>query len=302
MELDFEKIGIYVAVIVVGYIGWRLLNPFVFSSIARAMGAHKVTPLPSADLRPDPRTEVRAPAAGRTEAVPAAGGFDRRAVTAVGGEWEAVAPLNATLAGLQAQRQAVVAREGGLRTKITWKLAVFRQAALYRVVALAAGAAANWNAGNVLGAALAARALLEATALLQDFEQRLQRLAGAGDLAGIDALVTERGFASPIDGLAGAVAAPAPDLALIDAGRGAAGSARAHYDALSGLCDASALGQYRVFGEFDKAGTAVTFSAQAGLERGLLGHVLGCIGALLPAEAALRAIEEALPRVAALEA
>ena len=56
-----------------------------------------------------------------------------------------------------------------------------------------------------------------------------------------------------------------------------------------------------MFGEFDKAGTAVTFSAEAGYERGLFGHVLGGLGGLVTAEAALKAIEEVLPRVAALE-
>jgi hypothetical protein len=294
MALDFEKIGIYLAVITVGYIGWRLLNPFIFSSMARAIGADKVTPLPSADMRPDPRSAVRVAAA-----VAAGIGFDRRAVTAVDGDWEEAARLNAVLAGLQARREAVLAREGALRARVAWKVAVFRQAALYRLVALAATAAADWNARNVLGAALAARGLLEATALLQDFERRLQRLTGDGDLAGLDALVTERGFASPVDGAAGAGASRGIDRALIDAG--ADGSARAHYDALSGLCDAGALGQYRVFGELDKAGTAVTFSADAGFEHGLFGHVLGGFAALVPAEAALRAIEEALPRVAALE-
>ncbi len=299
MALDFEKIGIYLGVIAVGYVGWRLLNPFIFSSIARVLGAHKVTPLPSADMRPDPQTT--APATRSATAVPAGGGFDRRAVTAVSGDWEAAARLNAVLAGLQALRQPLVAREGALRTRTAWKVAVFRQAALYRLVALAAGAAANWNARNVLGAALAARALLEAAAVLQDSVQRLQRLAGEGDLAGIDALVTERGFASPVDGLAGAGAARGFDPALIGAGAGPDGSAREHYEALSGLCDAGALGQYRVFGEFDKAGTAVTFSAEAGYERGLFGHVLGGLGGLVTAEAALKVIEDALPRVAALE-
>ena len=242
MDLNFEKIGIYLGVVAVGYVGWRLLNPFVFSSFARAIGAHKVTPLPSADMRPDPQT--RTVATRTAAAAPAGGGFDRRAVTAVGGDWEAAARLNAVLAGLQALRQPLVAREGALRSRTAWKLAVFRQAALYRLVALAAGAAADWNARNVLGAALSARGLLEAAALLQDAVQRLQRLAGEGDLAGIDAFVTERGFASPVDGLAGAGGSRGFDPALIDASAGPDGAARQHYDALSGLCDAGALGQY----------------------------------------------------------
>jgi hypothetical protein len=291
------RIGIFLAVLGVAYILWRLLNPFIFSALAHAIGAHKMEPLPSADMRPDPRAALRVASA----AAPAGRGFDRQAVTSVGGDWETAARLNTVLARVQARRQPVVAREGALRTRIAWKLAVFRQAALFRIVALAAATTNDWNARNVLGAALAARGLLEATALLQDFERRLQLLAGETDLAGIDALVTERGFASPLDGGATAGTDPALLPALIDAIAAPDGSARADYDALSGLCDAGALGQYRVFGELDKAGTTVTFSAEAGYERGLFGHVLGSFGVLEAAEAALQAIEEKQALVAGLE-
>ena len=243
---------------------------------------------------PAPATRA-APAA----AVAPGGGFDRAAVAAVEGDWEEAARLNAVLAGLQALRQGRVAREGALRTRAAWKVAVFSQAALYRVVALAAGSATDWNVRNVLGAALQARGVLEATALLADFDRRLQSLSSAGDLAGIEALVTERGFASPLDGPAGAGTQPGFDPALIN---GFDAVARAHYDALAGLCEAGALGQFRVFGELEKAGTAVTFSADSGFERGLFGHVLGGVAAIVATEAALRAIEEKLPAVAALEA
>ena len=306
MAWDFEKIGIGLAVIFVGYFVWRLALPYVFSGLGRAMGAHKVIPLPSADMREDPRlakTRDDRPAATTRAALAAAaatsGGFDSRAVAAVGGDWEEAARLNAGLAGLAALRQNRVARDGVLRGRVAWKVGVFRQAALHRVVALAAGAASNWNARNVLGAAAQALGVLEAAALLADFERRLQRLTSDGDLPGIEALVTERGFASPLDGPAGAGAPRGFDTALIET---ADGAARAHYEALSGLCDSGALGQYRVFGELEKAGTAVTFSPEAGFERGLFDHVLGGVAAIVAAEAALRGIEEKLPGVAALEA
>lgn len=302
MAWDFEKLGIGLAVIFVGYFVWRLALPFAFSMLGRLMGANRVVPLASADLRPDPRAATAPAPATRTApvaAVATAGGFDRLAVEAVEGDWAEAARLNTVLAGLQGMRQGRVAREGALRARAAWKVAVFRQAALYRLVALAAGSAADWNARNVLGAALQARGVLEATALLADFDRRLQSLSSAGDLAGIDALVTARGFASPLDGPAGAGTQPGFDPALID---GFDAAARVHYDALAGLCDAAALGQYRVFGELEKAGTAVTFSADSGFERGLFDHVLGGVAALVAAEAALRAIEATLPAVAALEA
>ena len=299
MDMNFEKIGIFLAVVAVLYVGWRVFGPFVFSIAARAMGANTVVPLASADLRPGPEPV-------RTVLPAVAGGFDRRGIEAVGGSWDEAAKLNLMLSELQAQRQTAVARDGAVRARTAWKLAVFRQAALYRVVALAMSCAANWNSRQVLGAALCARALLEAAAVLQDIFRRLEALCAAGDLAGLDALAMARGFASPLDGLAGVGGGEAFDPALVDAvpapdGVMAGWAARAHYDALSGLCEAGALGQYRVFGELDKAGTAVTFSADAGYERGVLGHVLGGVAALAAAEVALRAIDEMLPRVAALE-
>ena len=299
------RIGIFLVVIGVGYAAWRLLNPFIFSTIARGLGAQHVVPLPSADMRPD-RDAVRAGSASEAAAAariavaartaPAAGGgangLDRQAVEAVGGDWEAAAKFNAVLAGLQARRQPAVARAGTLRARVAWKVAVFRQAALYRVVALGTGSAAAWNGGHVLGAALSARALLEAAALLADFER---------NLAGIDALATERAFASPLDGPAEAGRPRGVDPALIDAAFAADSNTRAHYDALADLSDAAALGQYRVFGELDKGNTEVAFSAGAGFERGVFGHVLAGFGALVPAEAALQAIDDLLPRVAALD-
>jgi hypothetical protein len=308
------RIGIFLVVIGVGYAAWRLLNPFIFSTIARGLGAQHVVPLPSADMRPD-RDAVRAGSASEAAAAariavaartaPAAGGgangLDRQAVEAVGGDWEAAAKFNAVLAGLQARRQPAVARAGTLRARVAWKVAVFRQAALYRVVALGTGSAAAWNGGHVLGAALSARALLEAAALLADFERRVQRLAADGNLAGIDALATERAFASPLDGPAEAGRPRGVDPALIDAAFAADSNTRAHYDALADLSDAAALGQYRVFGELDKGNTEVAFSAGAGFERGVFGHVLAGFGALVPAEAALQAIDDLLPRVAALD-
>ena len=256
-------------------------------------------PLPSADLRNSPRRDTRL--SNSLTAVPvsaapvaAEAGFDRGAVEAVGGDWEEAARLNAVLAGLAAQRQGSVARDGAQRGRVAWKLAVFRQAALHQLVALAQGSAANWNARQVQAAALCARALLEAVAELQGAAAQLQRLGEAGDLAALDALLMARSFALPLDGPVGAAA--------FDPARLEAGAARADYDALSGLCGPAALGQYRVFGELDKAGTAVTFAPGAGFERGVLGHVLGGVAVLAPAEAALRGLAELQGRLAALEA
>lgn len=294
MAWEWEKLGIGAAVIAAIFVGWRLALPYVFSALGRAIGADKAVPLASADLREDPRAAATRAAPVAATAAALRAGFERPAVLAVGGEWDEAAKLNVVLAGLAVQRQRLVAREGALRGRVAWKLAVFRQAALHRLVALALGTAANWNTRNVLGAAFQARGVLEAAALLAEFDRRLQALSGAGDLAGIDALVTAWGFASPLD----APAAPAPgfDPALLTDT-----AARAQHEALSALLAAASLGQYRAFGELDKAGTAVTFSADAGYERGVFGHVLGGFAGLVPAEASLRAIDEKLPAVAALE-
>ena len=85
---------------------------------------------------------------------------------------ETIAWINAVLQRLAASRVACIEVEGELlKSKLAWKIASHRQSMLYRVVALASGSAASWNAFNPLCSILAARALIETIAALFSFSR-----------------------------------------------------------------------------------------------------------------------------------
>jgi hypothetical protein len=73
---------------------------------------------------------------------------------------------------MKARRVDQIEVEGRLmESKLAWKLAVYRESVLWRIVALIESVALNWNSDNIVGAYLSARALIEASALLLDLEQ-----------------------------------------------------------------------------------------------------------------------------------
>jgi hypothetical protein len=292
MDMDYEKLGIGLAVIVVFFFLATRLPPMLMGGAAKMMGAGRRSNAAADEPQssPAPRAAGKSDVAGRSE-VP---GFAREAVDAVEGDWEEISKVNALVAQLEARKQRVVAREGALlRSKVAWKIAAFEQAALQRTTALAAGSVRLWNLRSVAGAVLCSRSVIECAAVLLDAERELGRLAEAGDLAGIDALVMRLGF--------GGAAGPADLPGLIDACDRQAPGTRARYDILAGLSDAGSLGQVGLAGDLDKSGTAVTFSDTAMFERGLLNQVAGGLQALAVAETALAGIDALIPRVVELD-
>jgi len=110
---------------------------------------------------------------------------------------ETFAAVNEALQRLSASRVERITVSGNLaRSKIAWKVATYRQALLYRVVALGSGSALCWNDKNFLSSLIIARALVETVALLLDFENRIARHLSQEDLDGIDKLSMNRRFGS----------------------------------------------------------------------------------------------------------
>ena len=100
--------------------------------------------------------------------------------------------FNSTLRRLRERRLTEITISGPLqKSKLAWKIATYQQPMLYRVVMLASGCAANWNARNLLCAYLAARALIETVAVFWAFEVELQQLVETENLPEIDALITK---------------------------------------------------------------------------------------------------------------
>lgn len=292
MSFDYEKMGIALVGIAIFFLVATRVAPWLLGSAASMLTSSGGAAAPGAgqERRPAPRPARRSDT-----------GFAREAVDAVDGDWAEIEAVNDLLARLDARRQARVAREGDLlRSQVAWKVAAFAQAALHRVVALAAGSTQLWNLRNAAGAVECSRAVVEGASALLDVAAALGRLGEAGDVAGIDALVTRLGFADPLGG-GGPARSKTDPAKLIDACDREAPGTRARYDILANLADPEALGQVRMAGDVDRSGTAVTFPDAAMFERGVLSQVAGGLQALAVVETALSRIDALLPLVAGLE-
>ena len=172
------------------------------------------------------------------------------------GDADEIRQFNAALDRLQARRLTEISVSGPfLKSMLAWKIATYQQPVLYRVVMLASGCAANWNARNLLCAYLAARAIIETVAVFWMFEVDLRELIEKEDVGGIDALITNRTFSTRDVELVEAY----PDtkainiLTLIDKleKQGLPG-VRQHYDFLSERCHPNSFGQQHFFSSLDR--------------------------------------------------
>ncbi|CAH2600559.1 conserved protein of unknown function [Rhodovastum atsumiense] len=296
---EIPKTAIFVVVLVVLFFAVTRLMPLAFSSAARMLGVADQPP--GMAPRRSRRTAViptvlpaKAPAVA----------FGRADVVDAGADWPAIQELNAVFARLQARRKPTLPREGDLlKSKAAWKLAVFEQAILHRILALVSGTTALWDARNPLGAALCARSLLESGAIVLEIERQIRRLLGRGDLAGIDACLTERGFASNPDGwIEQARKARGPDLLkMIDEAEKVSPGARFYYDRLCEIAAPEATGQHAVFGSLDKNGTSATFSEDESLEPSTFLLILGAAKIVAAVETAVTGLDEIAQKTVELE-
>ncbi|MFK4725387.1 hypothetical protein ABIE89_006487 [Bradyrhizobium niftali] len=194
---------------------------------------------------------------------------------------ESVEAINAGLSRLRERRVQRIERAGRLlKSKLAWKVQVYREVMLYRIVALTESAAVNWNSVNLLGAYLPARALIETSAVLLEFEHDLKQHLAAGDLAALDALLTNRTFATRqkdwIDQYPNSQAVNV--LTVIDRmDKRLAKGIRGHYDRMSETCHPNYLGHHQLFGSLDTTTGLTTFSETKNLNH----HRDVVIGALL---------------------
>jgi hypothetical protein len=230
--------------------------------------------------------------------------FDRSIVVASGADWEDIQTVNAALEKLQARKSATVLRQGDLQaSKGAWLIALFEQAILHRITALAGGAITMWEARNPLGAALCARSLLESGALVLEMERQLSRLADSGKLAELDNFVADRTFVSQPGGWIeqARAARPIDLLRLINEADRVCPGARFCYDRLCEIAAPEALGQHAVFGAIDKSGTSAEFRNDESLEPSTFRLILDAARIVAPVAAALEAIDTLARKGVALE-
>jgi hypothetical protein len=126
--------------------------------------------------------------------------FEKTAVTAVHGDWAVAEQFNFALEQLANGRREHLQVEGQYaRSKIAWKVANYAEVIRYRTVALADGAAQNWNGGNILCAALCARAVVETVAQLLYVKNGAASALKLEELSDIDRIVVQGTFATRVE-------------------------------------------------------------------------------------------------------
>ncbi len=285
----YEKLGLFALGMVIFVVVAPKAMAFFMGSVASIATLSQPT-IPGAPAEPR-RPERRF--AGSSTATDI--GFGRDAVESAGGDWHAASAINANLVRLQQRRRPSIVRDGDTpHAKITWKIAVSSQAALYRLVALADAATTLWNFRNPLGAIVTATSLLENTAAFVAFEQTLTQLTTTGDLSALDAYVTQAGFPNPLEGETGPSAAKSPaGITLLPP---AAQSAHAQ---LAAMADRPALTQYRLFGTLDKTSISVAFSDSESFDKAVLDQLMVAVGTLKAVEIHLATIDALLEKIAA---
>lgn len=195
---------------------------------------------------------------------------------------EEIALINRCLDYLKSIRVERVEVEGRyLRSKLAWKLAIYRQSMLYRIVALAESSALNWNQANVLGAYLSTRALLETYAVLFETENQIGEFVIAKDVSAIDVLLQRQIFATRLEDWLGKDPATKSDnvLKFIDRlDKRLIKGIRGQYDRLSERCHPNYLGHHAMFSILDTDTGVTTFTETKDLD----GNEAVLIAALLP--------------------
>jgi hypothetical protein len=217
---------------------------------------------------------------------------------------ETVERVDESLTRLATRRKERIEAVGPFaRSKLAWKAAVFQQVILYRVVMLADGVIANWNSGNILASFLAARALIETIAVLDDFECQLQLLLANSNLEGIDNLVMNRTFATrDVKWLQDHPSSQSINIltAIDKFDRDKLSGIRRHYDLLSERCHPNALGHHQFFSTLDTSNGTVTFSEKKYLDANFR-HVFAAVILAMITENSMDRLDAAIHKTADLQ-
>ncbi|WP_457586037.1 hypothetical protein [Ensifer canadensis] len=171
--------------------------------------------------------------------------------------------LSSALSRLSGRRVAKIEVEGPLlRSKLAWKIAVYQQALLYRIVSLGAGAVRACEAEDILVGILAARAVIESVSVFQDVVSKIERYLQLEALDEIDNIVMSRMF-STRDREAvedNPKFKSVNVLTSVEALDRVIPGVLQHYRLLSERCHPNSMGHHQFFATTDKKTGAVTFS------------------------------------------
>jgi hypothetical protein len=234
-------------------------------------------------------------------------GFAKGAVDLTTEEWEKIEEGNACLQRLIARRKVEIAVIGPLiESKTAWKLALLQQSLLYRVCALACGAADAWNINNVAASAILVRSLLETVALTEFVRNELFRLREPMCIAAanaIDKVCNQQLFSTKNEKAIseGYGHAARSILTYIDKLDKKIASIREAYDFLSEWTHPNGAGHLQTYGAINKETGLVTFHEAAPRVLGIQGHITACFMLIQFAELAMDTFDETIVMVGGID-
>jgi len=284
----YEKLGVFAAALVVFvWLAPKLMSLVLGSAASIAAPRGRPTNPPGSDL----------PAEIGTTQTPS--GFARYAVEAVGADWSDAADINTKLGYLQQSRLLAIMRDDkALRSLAAWKMAVCRQSALYRLVALSEAATIAWNSRNPVGAMTATIATIENAAVFCSYARRIAQHAAAPDFAGLEALADANGFSQAFD----RTAATQDSSQVLQGLRTLPPRVQTAYERLSDLADPRFVVRHQLFGTLDKAGSSVCFSPEESFDKAVFDLVLAGMSVIQIIEPALEVFDLATAKLAERDA
>jgi len=211
-------------------------------------------------------------------------GFSREMLDLSNEDWVEVERYNECLERLIARRKSEIVVTGPLvDSKTAWKCVVLQQSLLYRITMLATGCADMWNAKNVVGSILIARALLETIAISKFIADELEKLVTGKQIDAIDELAYKQLFSTRNETQVaeGWGFKARSILTYIDKLDNYLAGVRDAYDFLSEFCHPNGIGHLSTYGEMNRTNGTVSFSEAAPTILGIQGHVLNCFMMIL---------------------
>lgn len=214
--------------------------------------------------------------------------------------WAEVDQFNQSLERLSNRRLAEVRREDDLaKAKVVWKVVVFQQSIIHRIVMLGAGCTNSWNGKNFLAAILCIRAAMETCALVRDVEKKLQKLCSVGDFNAINKLIDKASFGTrqeswlKEDWNVNAI----HTLECIRNLDKEIPGVLLHYEGLSDFCHPNYLGLLYSFGTIDHDTATVSFSDSVVYQKDIFIHIFTGMTVIELTELTINSIDKLMPRI-----
>jgi hypothetical protein len=200
--------------------------------------------------------------------------FDRALVEEAGGDWSVAQMGNVALDDLSAVMVDQINAADFVDSKVAWMFACLHQAFAYRLVDLGEATIFLWTNKRWLMSVIAARSLLETTALIHYVVREVENAVDAKDAAKLHEIVMQQTFSQKT----GDHGLPATHiLKAVDRLTKVAPGARAFYDRLSEYTHPNSNGHYFFYSDLDTDQHLTKFSRD---KRGT--DVLKIIGPVFP--------------------